>query len=180
MPIHIFEEKAFCGLSSLTIITLKHCEIREMPPLNPVKHTLKAMRLLQNQITSIPHGYFFGFPKLHTLDMSSNFLRSVSQIYSLSATVRYLIFGSNRLEDFPAIDHNVTYTVLSALYLSNNKLTEFKENMLKRFPRLHYITLMMNPITRVDDLRGICRLVRLTVSDLPDGTNIHTNTNTKP
>ena len=138
-----------------------------MPPLNPVKHTLKAMRLLQNQITSIPDRYFFGFLKLHIVDLSFNFLRSVSQIYSLSATLRFMYFDSNRLEDFPASDHNVTYTVLSTLYLANNKLTEFRENMLKMYPNLRYINLMVNSITWVDDLRGVCRLVRLTVSDLP-------------
>ena len=164
MPIHLFEEQAFRGLTSLHKLNMRRCEISEMPPLNPVKRTLISVRLSHNRIKSIPGEYFIGFLKLSTLDLSFNLLQSISQLHPLSDTLEQLYLDSNKLEDFPSNVHNITYTVLVILHLPQNYLSAFRKTMLKSFPSLRTLHLMKNFISYVEDLSNIHRLATLTVS----------------
>ena len=165
MPIHLFEEEAFCGLSKLQRLQMRFCEISEMPPLNPVKRTLSRITLTHNRIMSIAADYFFGFANLRYLELSHNCLMSVSQLHPLSATLEHLYLDSNRLQHFPTSVHNVTYTLLLTLSLSGNNLIEFTKDVLGNLQNLGRLNLRTNSISRVEDLRSIHRLGRLTVSD---------------
>ena len=166
MPIHIIQEDAFCGLTNLRTLQLTHCQILQMPPLNPVKRVLKRLTLSQNKIMLIPDGYFYGFVRLRSLNLAHNSLSSVSQLHPLSATLRFLYLYSNKLQYFPTSDHNTTYTALYRLHLSYNNITEFTKDTLHNFPALSMIQLEVNLISHIEDLRGLRRLARLTVRDV--------------
>ena len=165
MPIHIFEEEAFCGLSKLQSLRMWFCEISEMPPLNPVKRTLSRITLSRNQIRSIPEDYFFGFSKLRYLELSNNLLTSIFQLHPLSATLHDLYLDSNKLQHFPTSVYNAIYTALVTLSLSGNNLTELRKDALNNVQSLNRLDLKANSISRVEDLRSLHRVVSLTVSD---------------
>ena len=165
MPIHTFQENAFCGLNNLVNLLITYCQIPQMPPLNPVERALVSLALSHNKITSIPEGYFIGFPRLIYLDLAHNSLSSVWQLYPLYATLRTLYLDSNRLQTFPTCLYNATFTALNRLYLSFNKITECKKDMLNYIKSLFVVTLQANSISQIEDLRSLHRLRRLTVSD---------------
>ena len=176
MPIHLFEEQAFRGLTSLHKLNMRRCEISEMPPLNPVKRTLISVRLSHNRIKSIPGEYFIGFLKLSTLDLSFNLLQSISQLHPLSDTLEQLYLDSNKLEDFPSNVHNITYTVLVILHLPQNYLSAFRKTMLKSFPSLRtlHLSITRMPIHLFEEqaFRGLTSLHKLNmrrceISEMP-------------
>ena len=142
-----------------------HCQIPQMPPLNPVKRALEILALSHKNITSIPEGYFFGFSRLNNLDLAHKALSSVSQLYSLYATLGILYLDSNRLQNCPAGVYNTTFTVLNSLYLSLNSITECGKDLLNSYRGLHLVMLEASSILRIDNFRSLHRLPRLTVSD---------------
>ena len=164
MPITAFDEYAFYGPIDLRYLRMTHCQILQMPPLNPVKRTLRSIVLANNKITTIPMLYFYGFGRLNYLDLSHNSLTSISQLYALSATLETLFLDTNRLKNFPATFNNTVYTVLSELSMQDNELTKCRKDVLHLFPSLKKLNIMANSISHVEDLRSLRRLVRLMVS----------------
>ena len=136
-----------------------------MLPLNPIKRALGSLALSHNNITSILEGYFFSFSRLNNLDLAHKALSSVSQLYSLYATLGILYLDSNRLQNFPAGVYNTTFTFLNSLYLSFNSITECRKDLLNSYRGLHLVMLEASSISRIDYLRSLHRLPKLTVSD---------------
>ena len=103
---------AFAGISSLQSIRLMHTGLISMPPLTPVKNTLKRLRLDYNNISRVPHGYFLGFEKLHFLSMRCNKLHQVPDITPLHNIITYLDLGENNIVSISGVLNGTTYRQL--------------------------------------------------------------------
>ena len=97
MAITDCNEMAFAGIHDLRTLSLFQTELISMPPLNPIKSTLKTLNLNSNHISFVPSGYFQGFKQLKNLYFSKNAFRLVPDIMALHDTISILIFTMNNI-----------------------------------------------------------------------------------
>ena len=92
---------AFAGISDLRILHLVHTGLMTMPPLDPVRSTLKELYLDFNNISFVPGGYFSGFKTLQILSIRHNILRLFPVITQLQLTISKLLLTNNILQSIP-------------------------------------------------------------------------------
>ena len=140
---------AFAGIHDLRTLTLFHTELIYMPPLNPIKSTLKTLNLNYNHISFVPSGYFQGFKQLQKLYFTKNAFRLVPDIMALHDTISILIFTRNNIDSINGWLNEAIYLQLSELYLDHNVIREFDPNMLSYWPNLNLLNLFGNRIAHL-------------------------------
>ena len=149
MAITDCNEMAFAGIHDLRTLTLFHTELIYMPPLNPIKSTLKILNLNSNRISFVPSGYFQGFKQLQKLFFTENTFRVVPDISALHNTIVVLILSMNSIHSINGWLNEAIYLQLSELYLDHNVIREFDPNMLSYWPNLNLLNLDGNRIVQL-------------------------------
>ena len=84
MAITDCNEMAFAGIHDLRTLSLFQTELISMPPLNPIKSTLKILNLNSNHISFVPSGYFQGFKQLQKLFFNKKYFPCSAGHFSAS------------------------------------------------------------------------------------------------
>ena len=156
-PIRGFHNGAFRGLRSLKTLVLISCAIKHMPPLDPVKHTLKKLHLGHNDLLFIEPSYFSGFPCLKTLNLNFNHLPVVPDIKHLAGTLRRFDIMKNPVSSLKPFLWNITYKALTSLSVDHNNIEELTPRMISLCPKLRYFAIEYNYLQTLEDLTGIMR-----------------------
>ena len=120
-----------------------------MPPLNPIKNSLKKLVLDYNNISRVPHGYFLGFKKLRMLCMCCNILQQVPDITPLHNTINYLCLGENNIMSISGVLNETTYLQLQYINLGANVIRIFDSGMMSFWPAMTTLLLTSNHITHL-------------------------------
>ena len=113
---------AFNGLQRLRSLTLSNCGIQNMPPLDPTKHNLELLDLVNNDLVFIERNYFSGFHHLKTLDLSGNCLSRIPDITPLTDTLKRFSIRNNLVLSLETFLSAVMYKFLTRLDFSVNKI----------------------------------------------------------
>ena len=123
--------------------------LMSMPPLTPVKNTLKKLKLDYNDISRVPQGYFLGFKKLQKLSMCCNILRQVPDITPLHNTIGYLSLGGNKIMSLSGALNGTTYRQLHYISLGANFIKIFDSGMMSFWPVVNTLSLTKNHIVHL-------------------------------
>ena len=133
---------------------------------------LEHLRLIANELTSIPPDAFRGLHKLISLHFSSNRLSLVVKGWFIDLdNLERLSLGGNQLVKIPD-DSFESLTNLKELYLTNNKIEIITKNMFQHNEQLQKIGLSDNRINQIQS-GTFAHLTQLT--DLDVSKNICTN-----
>ena len=147
--IQYIEEMAFAGISTLRILHLVRTGLLTMPPLDPVRSTLKELYLDFNNISFVPRGYFSGFKTFHILSIRYNILRLFSDITQLQLTISKLLLRNNILQSIPDGFNGTIFPKLTSISLENNRIRAFPMDMLASLPGLRGLSLSNNRIVQL-------------------------------
>ena len=120
-----------------------------MPPLDPVRSTLKELCLDFNNISFVPGGYFSGFKTLHILAIRHNILRLFPDITQIQFTISKLFLSNNILQSISDGFDGTFYPILTSLHLDQNRIRAFNMDMLAPFPALRTLDLSHNRIVQL-------------------------------
>ena len=137
---------AFAGIHTLQRMSLIDTGLSSMPPLTPVKNTLRNLCLDHNNISYVPPGYFLGFNKLGTLSMNSNLLLEVPDVYPLLNTITKLFLNTNHVLSISGGLNGTTYPLMRYISLAGNAITMFDSDMMSFWPLLKLLILSGNRI----------------------------------
>ena len=123
--------------------------LMRMPPLNPVKNTLKKLKLDYNDISRVAQGYFLGFKKLQMLSMCCNILQKVPDITPLHNTITYLELGANKIKSISSALNGTMYHQLCYISLGANLIKIFDSAMMSFWPVVTTLSLGNNNIVHL-------------------------------
>ena len=149
IQIHFIDELAFSGIPSLRFLLLFYAGLMTVPPLNPVKCTLKELDLSYNNISSIPRGYFVGFKNLALLSMRYNLLHEIPDIAPLRNTIIEIQLYFNQIISISGALNRTIYSQLKKILLTGNSIMVLNPDMLLFWPRLTYMDLSDNRIVQL-------------------------------
>ena len=149
MAITDCNEMAFAGIHDLHRLYLFYTELISMPPLNPIKRTLKILYLNSNHISFVPSSYFQGFKQLQKLNFAKNAFCVVPDVAALHNTIVILFFSMNNIHSINGWLNKTIYPQLSELHLNKNVIREFDPNMLSHWPNLNLLDLDGNRVTHL-------------------------------
>ena len=156
-PIHGFHSGAFLGLRVLKTLGLISCHIRDMPPLDPVKHTLEILNLRMNELVYIEANYFLGFSRLEILHFSHNCFLAIPNITPLAGILFRFNIERNSVATLKPVLLNASFTKLRYLYVAHNKVSELTPMMIRQWPRLGLLEIENNLLETLGDLSCITR-----------------------
>ena len=120
--IHLMRDEALCGLNNLLELILKRCELRQMPPLHPVKNTLQLLNVHDNNISKISRDYFDGCTALTYLTLSKNKLSSFPDVSPARQTLNLLKISSNGIRAISRTMIDSTFPYLEEVYVFENEI----------------------------------------------------------
>ena len=129
-----------------------------MPPLGPVKDSLKILRLSSNSLFAIPADYFRGFTRLWSVSLESNKLLVVPNITPLKRNLVLLDLDSNRITSFEPFLTNTIFPTMRQLSVTHNEITYLSRDMIMCWPKLISLHLAKNLLKSLDDLSGVIRV----------------------
>ena len=156
-PIQGFHSGAFNGLQHLRSLTLSNCGIQNMPPLDPTKHNLELLDLVNNDLVFIAQNFFSGFHHLKVLDLSENGLSRIPDITPLTDTLKRFSIRNNLVLSLETFLSAVMYKFLTRLDFSVNKIGELTPGMISQWPELRYLDIECNFVQTLEDLSGLTR-----------------------
>ena len=124
--------------------------------------------------------YFDRFSSLKYINMLGCTLGDIGSIH-IPASVRYLHFASNRLDQFPNVSSQ-RFPVLEQLRLARNRITSISDSELASVSRnLFFLELSYNKLTEIGDLTPLRRVRQLslegneleTIPDMLDGAPLY-------
>ena len=128
-----------------------------MPPLYPIKYSLEYLDLQHNALMLTEPNYFFGFRRLTALDLSDNIFSAIPDISPLADTLMRLFIMDNVVASRETFLYNSTYTELTSLDVTHNKISEPTPKMISQWPRLAYLNIEYNMLETLEDMSGIIR-----------------------
>ena len=128
-----------------------------MPPLDPTKHNLELLDLVNNDLVFIERNYFSGFHHLKILDLSENGLSRIPDITPLTDTLKRFSIRNNLVLSLETFLSAVMYKFLTRLDFSVNKIGELTSGMISQWPELRYLDIECNFVQKLEDLSGLTR-----------------------
>ena len=153
LQLQYVEPSTFCGLSQLEKLDMRFNKLNKVPELAPVKLTLVTLFLSHNHLSIFPNVYFYGFVKLRTLDIDHNHLEAVPILGWLTKTLQILSLRENSITSVDGIVTQMRFRKLHAINIEKNKIIAFDVKILSIMPKLRFINLHRNAITRMEDYR---------------------------
>ena len=148
--IHIINDDAFDGLSSLILLILINCKLRQMPPVNTVKDTLQLLNVRGNAITEIPQRYFEDFTSLKQLFISNNKLMEIPDVSPARCTLQGVKLSFNNITSIPSSLFDHIYPFLTSVWLSRNKIKTIPTGLLSAWPKIQVFGIDRNKLNRID------------------------------
>eukprot|EP01096_Ripella_sp_DP13-Kostka_P011210 TRINITY_DN44_c0_g1_i2.p1 TRINITY_DN44_c0_g1~~TRINITY_DN44_c0_g1_i2.p1 ORF type:complete len:451 (+),score=250.02 TRINITY_DN44_c0_g1_i2:636-1988(+) len=132
---------------SLKALTLRRCRLSSLPalftsPNTPLSASLTHLNLDKNLILAAPFTALYSLPKLETLSLRDNKLRSVEGLGQFPSLV-LLDVSANLLQRLP--ETLVALTKLRTLIVKNNKLREMPSRILSQLQSLVSLSADNNP-----------------------------------
>ena len=146
------EQDAFHGLHSLADLELQHCSLKEMPPLDPVKSTLKHLNLRSNLLRKIEQDFFHGFVQLTSLDFARNHLSSLPDLSPVAQTLSNFKAPYNEIISISPSVTSANFSILFRLDFERNKIKEFNIEMFNSWPNLAFLHIDYNLIETLEDM----------------------------
>lgn len=132
---------------SLKALTLHRCRLSSLPdlftaPNSPLSASLTHLNLDKNLILAAPFTALYRLPKLESLSLRDNKLRSVEGLGQFPS-LAHLDVSANLLQRLP--ETLVTLTKLRSLIIKNNKLREMPSRILSQLQSLVSLSADNNP-----------------------------------
>jgi len=137
---------------SLKVLTLRRCRLSFLPDLftvsnnTPLAASLTHFNLDKNLILSAPFTALYSLPKLETLSLRDNKLRSIEGLGHFPSLI-HLDISANLLQRLP--ETLVALTKLRSLIIKNNKLREMPSRILSQLQSLVSLSADNNPCVLV-------------------------------
>ena len=142
VSINLLQNFTVGNLSSLKNLDVSYNNLNEMPVLTNILSTLKVFRITNNNVTSVPLGYFDKTPALEELDLKLNHIREIS-LGNLFHLVSLNLFN-NDLQNMPRITQNLTS--LRTMVLDSNEISQIPEGYFNKVPLLQKLIMSNNPL----------------------------------
>ena len=123
-----------------------------MPPLHPVKRTLKNLDLRLNALVKIAPIYFSGFTQLVRIDLSLNKLNSVPNLTPVAQTLYNLRLNNNRIASLSPSLTNATFSRLRRLDITSNSFEYLCLEVFNYLPRLAVMFIDYNFLQTLEDM----------------------------
>ena len=123
-----------------------------MPPLDPVKSTLKHLNLRSNFLRKIDQDFFHGFIKLASLDLSSNDLNDLPDLSPVAQTLSNFKVPNNEIISISPSVSSTIFSILFRLDVARNKIKQFNLKMLNSWPDLVFLHIDFNLIETLEDM----------------------------
>ncbi|MDR2538704.1 MAG: leucine-rich repeat domain-containing protein, partial [Bifidobacteriaceae bacterium] len=107
---------------------------------------LAYISVVDQTISSFDNAWVAGLPKLNSLNISSNWIQTLTALDNLPATLTNLSFRNNQITAIPAISG---LPALTTIYLEGNKITEVPANAFAGVPTLTSLNLNFNDIQTI-------------------------------
>ena len=152
LPLAEIDRNVFQGLNALQDLWITSCGLREPPPLNHIRSTIKLLNLYQNDIQYIPNRYFEGCTELDVLNVNHDKMTSIPNISTAARTIKYIYMSYNNIISLESLKYTY-FPSLHSLYLSHNYISSISWSFLKNMPHLYIITLKYNRLVQIPDIR---------------------------
>ena len=165
-PIREIEEGAFIGLHRLTRLHLYKCGLTEMPPLSPVKDSLKTLWLQGNLISAVDNNYFNGFGNIYLLDLSRNCLNVYPNVSFPAKQLQSLWLSGNKIRSLKPFLTSTIFAQFMHLDVSYNEIYTLNFDMISHWPELRVLHIGGNLFTTLGDLSDFMRGAVLKVGQI--------------
>ena len=128
-----------------------------MPPLDPVKSTLKHLNLRSNFLRKIDQDFFHGFIKLASLDLSSNDLNDLPDLSPVAQTLSTFKVPNNEIISISPSVSSTNFSILFRLDVARNKIKQLNLEMLNSWPNLVFLHIDFNLIETLEDMSTMTR-----------------------
>uniref|UniRef100_A0A3B3UA97 LRRCT domain-containing protein n=1 Tax=Poecilia latipinna TaxID=48699 RepID=A0A3B3UA97_9TELE len=143
---------AFDGLVKLKSVEISTNPLRSVPVgfwFSKLKN-LAAIRLYENQLTTIPEDLFMELPNLEEISLQGNRISALSpNLFPHKGKLIKLILDSNLLTSLPE-EYFVGFPKVKLLTLRNNQLTSLPPVLFGEMPKLTELSLQQNNLTNND------------------------------
>ena len=162
-------------LDNLENLDVSYNNLNEMPVLTNMLTTLKVLKIVKNNIITIPVDYFANTPALEELDLKLNHIREINLEYLIHLIS--LNISNNELQDIPRITHKLTS--LETMVFDSNQISKIPQGYFENIPSLKILKLSSNPLISFDctglfELREL-RLSRTNLNEFPNITDCFTS-----
>ena len=142
------DEMTFNGIYELRVLSLVQTGLVTMPPLSPVKNTLRELYVVDNSISQVPQNYFNDFASLNTVSLAINVLHQIPNFTPLQFSLTNLQLSLNNIDTIESVLTDITFPLLKYIHLNGNNISIFDINMLSSWPVLTSLSLGDNKISK--------------------------------
>ena len=154
-PIKVLNNKAFSGLSKLTILNLYNLSLTKIPKGIKKIQNIKELDLYYNNITNLPKN-IKKLTSLETLAISYNNLNGLPKKLYYLQNLKTIYAHHNRLFDLPKLPASITYLDIGHNYFATIPATILSLNSLKEldisFNQLNNLPIEMREIKSLKTL----------------------------
>ncbi|PRP80938.1 hypothetical protein PROFUN_11267 [Planoprotostelium fungivorum] len=159
--IKVIDEKPILELAHIQVLNLSYNEISILPNCLNRLTGLVNLNVAGNNLMEFPHS--LAFPRLHTLDISRNKVKEISNTYS--ETLTNLNWAASELASVPSV--LFSFKKLRILDISLNKFTTLPEDFGNKLSLLENLDLNGNSLTSTS-LPTLGQLTRLKTLNLAE------------
>ena len=146
-----------------------------MPPLGPVKLSLKYLNLRSNYLRKIATDFFHGFIRLATLDLTRNDLSNLPDLSPVAQTLTNFKAANNDITTISPAITNASFSMLFRLNVERNDIKQLNLVMFSSWPNLALLHIDFNLIETLEDMslmtHGRGRVLKVGFKSSPPGQN---------
>ena len=138
----------FNGIYELRVLSIAKAGLVTMPPLSPVKSTLRELYVVDNRVSQVSQDYFKDFACLNTVYLTINVLHQIPNFTPLQFSLTELQLSLNNIDTIEGVLTDITFPLLKQIHLDGNNISIFDFKMLSSWPVLKSLSLYNNKISK--------------------------------
>ena len=151
MQLEWIEVGVFCGIRDVSILKVIYDKLASLPQLCLLKCCLLNLWIACNNILRLSKDSLNGFKKLKIVNLGSNNLnfRTLPDLHRFQNSLIRLLVNDNQIST--SLQTSEIYRKLIYLTVSKNTFCNFKITFLRHMPKMGYLGLNGNKVTRTDE-----------------------------
>ena len=155
MDLEWIEAVAFCGIRDISTLVLSCNKLTSLPWLCSLECCRVNLHIANNNISRLSKYFFKGFKKIQIINMSRKNLHELPDLHRVQLSLVNLMVPGNKIQSLDALQTSGKYMRLNYVGVQKNDIRNFNISILHLMPKLDYLYLSVNKLSRIDDLQSL-------------------------